>query len=161
MPFNRKKASGTLKVKKKLLFLCMHFSWLIPRLISSSIFIPYLKQTKLRVHCSEVLKTPIIGDYKYGWHVHRKWKPIETAKASKLPEEKLPFGLDFESGSISEKQPRLHLHCRQMILPDIAEAVRHLEPSSITNCDLAELDKLDLVAPLPPYMLLSWNILSF
>ncbi|KAI0488651.1 hypothetical protein KFK09_028490 [Dendrobium nobile] len=119
------------------------------------------RKHQLRVHCAEVLRTPIVGDYKYGWHAHKKWEPIVIAKTAKLPKEKLPFGLDFESGSISEKQPRLHLHCRKMILPNIAEAVQHLEPLSTTNCDLAGLDMLDLVAPLPPYMLLSWDILSF
>ncbi|XP_020592021.1 RNA pseudouridine synthase 4, mitochondrial isoform X2 [Phalaenopsis equestris] len=119
------------------------------------------RKHQLRVHCAEVLKTPIVGDYKYGWHAHKKWELIVEARTSKLPKEKHPFGLDFESGSISEKQPRLHLHCHQLILPNIAEAGRHLEPSSATKLNLAELDMLDLVAPLPPYMVLSWNILSF
>ncbi|XP_020592025.1 RNA pseudouridine synthase 4, mitochondrial isoform X6 [Phalaenopsis equestris] len=110
------------------------------------------RKHQLRVHCAEVLKTPIVGDYKYGWHAHKKWELIVEARTSKLPKEKHPFGLDFESGSISEKQPRLHLHCHQLILPNIAEAGRHLEPSSATKLNLAELDMLDLVAPLPPYM---------
>ncbi|PKA54095.1 RNA pseudouridine synthase 4, mitochondrial [Apostasia shenzhenica] len=117
------------------------------------------RKHQLRVHCAEVLRTPIVGDYKYGYNAHRKWKPIVAEnEASKLPKQKLPFGLDFEGGSISDEQPRLHLHCRQMILPDIAAAVNQFESSSH---ELEELDMLDLVAPLPSHMQLSWDTLSF
>ncbi|KAK8939948.1 hypothetical protein KSP40_PGU010232 [Platanthera guangdongensis] len=126
---------------------------------SSSINFPGLEQIKLRVHCAEVLRTPIVGDYKYGGHAHRKWAPMATDNSVNLPKEELPFGLEFEGGSISEKQPRLHLHCRQMVLPNIAGAVERLESAS--NCDLAGLDELDLVASLPPYMQLSWDVLGF
>ncbi|KAL2897892.1 RNA pseudouridine synthase 3 mitochondrial [Bienertia sinuspersici] len=28
----------------------------------------------LRVHYAKALGIPIVGDYKYGWFVHRKWK---------------------------------------------------------------------------------------
>ncbi|KAJ0017663.1 hypothetical protein Pint_11601 [Pistacia integerrima] len=27
----------------------------------------------LRVHCAEALGTPIVGDYKYGWFMHRRY----------------------------------------------------------------------------------------
>ncbi|XP_010279041.1 PREDICTED: RNA pseudouridine synthase 4, mitochondrial-like isoform X2 [Nelumbo nucifera] len=102
---------------------------------------------KLRVHCAEVLGTPIVGDYKYGWQAHRKWKPLSwsnSQKNKKLPRSKeCPFGLSSEGGSIVEKQPHLHLHCRQMILPNISLALQHLKSSS--NCDLSELESLNLM----------------
>ncbi|KAG0480766.1 hypothetical protein HPP92_011624 [Vanilla planifolia] len=119
------------------------------------------RKHQLRVHCAEVLRTPIVGDYKYGRQAHREWKPVTTDYAMKCPKEKLPFGLDFEGGSICEKQPRLHLHCRQMILPNIAEAVRCMDPEATERCDFAEVDVLDLVAPLPLHMQLSWDVLKF
>ncbi|XP_010271255.1 PREDICTED: RNA pseudouridine synthase 4, mitochondrial-like isoform X2 [Nelumbo nucifera] len=121
------------------------------------------RKHQLRVHCAEVLGTPIVGDYKYGWQAHRKWKPLSWSnpqKNKKLPRSKeSPFGLDSEGGSIAEKQPHLHLHCRQMIFPNIALALQHLQSSS--NCDLSELESLNLVAPLPPHMQRSWGILCF
>ncbi|CAH9100317.1 unnamed protein product, partial [Cuscuta europaea] len=33
------------------------------------------RKHQLRVHCAEVLGTPILGDYRYGWQAHRKLKP--------------------------------------------------------------------------------------
>ncbi|GMH22000.1 hypothetical protein Nepgr_023843 [Nepenthes gracilis] len=32
------------------------------------------RKHQLRVHCAEALATPIVGDYKYGWFVHKRWK---------------------------------------------------------------------------------------
>ncbi|KAJ8543394.1 hypothetical protein K7X08_005917 [Anisodus acutangulus] len=34
------------------------------------------RKHQLRVHCAEALGTPIVGDYKYGWFGHRKWKQM-------------------------------------------------------------------------------------
>ncbi|KAF9621948.1 hypothetical protein IFM89_029168 [Coptis chinensis] len=72
------------------------------------------RKHQLRVHCAEVLGTPIVGDYKYGWQAHRNWKPMPGSyleKTERLPTLKMvPFGLDLESGSILEKRPHLHLH---------------------------------------------------
>ncbi|OVA02051.1 Pseudouridine synthase [Macleaya cordata] len=122
------------------------------------------RKHQLRVHCAEVLGTPIVGDYKYGWQAHRKWKHVPWSKfesrlTEKLPNWKmLPFILDLESGSISEKQPHLHLHCRQMILPDVHLALQHVHSAS--DVDLSELESLDFVAPLPSHMQRSWDILN-
>ncbi|KAF8404948.1 hypothetical protein HHK36_009843 [Tetracentron sinense] len=122
------------------------------------------RKHQLRVHCAEVLGTPIVGDFKYGWQAHRRWKPEpwsnpERRTSEKLPKWKtLPFGLDLESGSILEKQPHLHLHCKKMVLPNVSLALQHMQSSSAH--DLSELGSLDLVAPLPSHMQRSWDILN-
>ncbi|XP_021892317.1 RNA pseudouridine synthase 4, mitochondrial isoform X2 [Carica papaya] len=63
------------------------------------------RKHQLRVHCAEVLGTPIVGDYKYGWQAHRNWKHLSDLKGSSdegFPKDKtLPFGLDLEGGSIT------------------------------------------------------------
>lgn len=121
-------------------------------------------ETQLRVHCAEVLGTPIVGDLKYGWQAHRKWKHFPWPNLEKKSNENvskgktIPFGLDLESGSISEKHPRLHLHCKQMVLPDLSLALRNVQCSS--DYDLSEVENLELVAPLPSYMQRSWDILN-
>jgi 23S rRNA-/tRNA-specific pseudouridylate synthase len=121
-------------------------------------------ETQLRVHCAEVLGTPIVGDLKYGWQAHRKWKHLPCPNLEKKSNENvskgktIPFGLDLESGSISEKHPRLHLHCKHMVLPDVSLALRNVQCSS--DYDLSEVENLELVAPLPSYMQRSWAILN-
>lgn len=115
---------------------------------------------KLRVHCAEALGTPIVGDYKYGWKAHKNLEPVPAVQ-SKVEHKKLPFGLESDGGSISDKQPHLHLHCRQMILPNIATALQQLESSLLSNLDLAKIDMLEFVAPVPSYMKESWEILNY
>ncbi|XP_065869504.1 RNA pseudouridine synthase 4, mitochondrial isoform X1 [Euphorbia lathyris] len=121
------------------------------------------RKHQLRVHCAEVLGTPIVGDYKYGWQTHREWKrfsspDLEQNSHEKTPCEKiLPFGIDLKSGSISEKNPRLHLHCKQMVLPDVSQALNGLQISSDYN--VADLKTIELDAPLPNYMQRSWELL--
>lgn len=107
-----------------------------------------------------MLGTPIVGDYKYGWRAHRKWElfPSEEGLRGKVSGEALPFGLDLESGSISSKQPRLHLHCKQILLPDLSKAFLNIDSSS--RYDLSELEGLELVAPLPAYMQKSLDSLN-
>uniref|UniRef100_A0A0D9XBF3 Pseudouridine synthase RsuA/RluA-like domain-containing protein n=1 Tax=Leersia perrieri TaxID=77586 RepID=A0A0D9XBF3_9ORYZ len=94
------------------------------------------RKHQLRVHCAEVLGTPIVGDYKYGRQAHDNWMPLplpRTIDEELLRRRKLPFGLVVGGGSIAEEQPQLHLHCKQM---------------------------LNFVAPLPLHMRLSWEILK-
>ena len=69
----------------------------------------------------------------------------------------LPFSLDLDSGSISEKHPRLHLHCKQMVLPDVSTALQDVQLSS--EYDFSQLPSLKFDAPLPSYMKKSWDIL--
>ncbi|KAJ4841952.1 hypothetical protein Tsubulata_025671 [Turnera subulata] len=122
------------------------------------------RKHQIRVHCAEVLGTPIVGDYKYGWQAHRNWKcmplpGVRNDSDEKLPVKQfLPFGIDLESGSISDKLPRLHLHCKQMVLPNVSQALCGLRISS--DYDFSELKSLQLNAPLPSFMKKSWDILG-
>ncbi|KAK1316424.1 hypothetical protein QJS10_CPA05g01237 [Acorus calamus] len=119
------------------------------------------RKHQLRVHCAEVLGTPIVGDYKYGWQVHKKWKPIHCLnllrESDNHPNNAYPHDINLEGGSIAEKQPLLHLHCRQMIFPNVSLALELMKSS--VHEDLSQLEKLDLVAPLPLHMQRSWDIL--
>lgn len=73
-----------------------------------------------------------------------------------------PAGLDVQKGSVLSKVPLLHLHCRELILPNIAKFLvlldqklgnRHPEVSS-------KPDLLRFVASMPTHMKLSWNLMS-
>ncbi|GAU32097.1 hypothetical protein TSUD_292210 [Trifolium subterraneum] len=78
------------------------------------------RKHQLRVHCAEALGTPIVGDYKYGWFVHSRWKQMArvdieptTGKPYKL---RRPEGLDVQKGSVLSKKRvqknfTLHLAC--------------------------------------------------
>ncbi|XP_062199911.1 RNA pseudouridine synthase 4, mitochondrial isoform X2 [Phragmites australis] len=121
------------------------------------------RKHQLRVHCAEVLGTPIVGDYKYGRQTHQNWTPLSmprTIDEKMLEKRKLPFGLSVGGGSIAEEQPQLHLHCKQMILPDVSAAMQQLQ-SSDGDHDFSDLEKLSFVAPLPLHMRLSWEILKY
>jgi hypothetical protein len=114
------------------------------------------------VHCAEVLQTPIVGDVKYGWRAHKRWKPFPVPSNFDLETNHklhLPFGLNYKGGTISDKQPSLHLHCKQMILPDISSSLKMSE-SSDSDEDLSSLKKLSIIAPLPSHMQTSWEILK-
>ncbi|WOL17473.1 RNA pseudouridine synthase 4, mitochondrial [Canna indica] len=120
------------------------------------------RKHQLRVHCANILGTPIVGDYKYGRRANQALEPMQLPESiimrEKLPKEKLPFGLELDGGSISERFPRLHLHCKQMVLPNISITLQQLQLS--TDHDLSKLGKLNFVAPLPSHMQMSWDILS-
>ncbi|KAK4258803.1 hypothetical protein QN277_005211 [Acacia crassicarpa] len=116
------------------------------------------RKHQLRVHCAEVLGTPIVGDYKYGWQAHRRWPHFDMPdqEDSNEDEEALPFGLNMNKGSISEKHPRLHLHCKHIVLPNVSQALRDVQSSS--THDLGNVESLEFVAPLPPFMQRSWHL---
>jgi hypothetical protein len=71
----------------------------------------------------------------------------------------LPFGLNYVGGTISDRQPSLHLHCKQMILPDVSSALKMYD-SSDSDEDLSSLKKFSIIAPLPSHMQTSWEILK-
>lgn len=104
----------------------------------------------------------MVGDYKYGWQAHRDWKPLHWPDPDNkcievLPKRKnLPFGLNMDNGSISEKHPRLHLHCKQMVLPNISHVLQNVQRYS--DYELSRLERLKLDAPLPSYMQRSWHL---
>nr|GLL47288.1 RNA pseudouridine synthase 4, mitochondrial isoform X1 [Ipomoea trifida] len=118
------------------------------------------RKHQLRVHCAEVLGTPILGDYKYGWQAHRKLKHLHLPRSAsdtlseRLPKED-PFGLGLGNGSVSDKQPHLHLHCKEIVLPNISLALQRAQRVSDSN--LADVETIKLVAPLPPHMQRTWD----
>lgn len=153
-------------ITKYYIDICMHHCLMIPYWFFT-LFKSYFNHVwvpQLRVHCAEVLGTPIVGDYKYGWQAHRKWKELHSSDLIKNSNEKvskekaLPFGLDLENGSIFGKHPHLHLHCKEMILPNVSQAVQAMQSSS--DYDLSELKTLKLVAPLPSHMQRSWDFMN-
>ncbi|XP_049383348.1 RNA pseudouridine synthase 4, mitochondrial [Solanum stenotomum] len=122
------------------------------------------RKHQLRVHCAEALGTPIVGDYKYGWQAHRKLKhlPLPTSVLNlgvQIPRQKPdPFNLRLGNGSISDKQPHLHLHCKEMVLPNISLALQRAQV--VSDADLVDVESIKLVAPLPFHMQKSWDCLS-
>ncbi|XVE91123.1 hypothetical protein DITRI_Ditri20bG0129500 [Diplodiscus trichospermus] len=124
------------------------------------------RKHQLRVHCAEALGTPIVGDYKYGWFVHRRWKQMprvdiepRTGKPYKL---RRPEGLDVQKGSVLSKVPLLHLHCRELVLPNIAKFLPLLNKNSDTLPPAlsGKPDLLRFVASMPSHMKISWNLMS-
>lgn len=128
---------------------------------------PYTsRKHQLRVHCAEALGTPIVGDYKYGWFVHRKWKQtpqVNIEPASGEPYKlRRPDGLDVQKGSVLSKVPLLHLHCRELVLPNIAKFLRVLQSKSDDYKPhlSSKPDVLRFVASMPSHMKISWNLMS-
>lgn len=124
------------------------------------------RKHQLRVHCAEALGTPIVGDYKYGWFVHRKWKQMPrvdieptSGKPYKL---RRPDGLDVQKGSVLSKVPLLHLHCRELVLPNIAKFINVLNQKSdnLFPTHSSKPDLLRFVASMPSHMKISWNLMS-
>ncbi|KAF8081216.1 hypothetical protein N665_0899s0005 [Sinapis alba] len=116
------------------------------------------RKHQLRVHCAEVLGTPILGDYKYGWQAHKTREPFVSSENTPTKPSLSPFGLDMEGGDVSSKQPHLHLHSKQIDLPNICQLLEKLQVSS--DSDISDLDNLKFDAPLPTHMQLSFNLLK-
>ncbi|RAL38819.1 hypothetical protein DM860_015180 [Cuscuta australis] len=111
------------------------------------------RKHQLRVHCAEVLGTPILGDYRYGWQAHR------NLNKQYLPEQKWgPLGFNMRNSSESDRQqpPHLHLHCREMVLPNISQALQQ----QASDGTFSEVENIKLFAPLPPHMQRSWDHLN-
>ncbi|KAM7277881.1 hypothetical protein ACFE04_005015 [Oxalis oulophora] len=124
------------------------------------------RKHQLRVHCAEALGTPIVGDYKYGWFVHKKWQQMPhldyepiSGKPYKL---RRPGGLDIQKGSVLSKVPLLHLHCRELVLPNIALFldVLNKEKSKSRAVSSREPHLLRFVSRMPNHMKISWNLMS-
>ncbi|KAG6392098.1 hypothetical protein SASPL_146307 [Salvia splendens] len=120
---------------------------------------------QLRVHCAEALGTPIVGDYKYGWFIHSRWKQLPRVDYEATTGEpykmRRPEGLDVQKGSVLSKVPLLHLHCREMVLPNIAKFIELHNRRSRNSCgDPEERDILRFVVPMPSHMKISWNLMS-
>lgn len=84
---------------------------------------------------------------------------LTTGKPYKL---RRPEGLDVQKGSVLSKVPLLHLHCRELVLPNIAKFLQIFDIKS-ENQDPALSSKPDLlrfVASMPSHMRISWNLMS-
>lgn len=154
LPIDRKKTSGMLH-------------WTVLTFFVPPLTFPFHGIVKLRVHCAEALGTPIVGDYKYGWSGHRKWRPLTlpsspTARKLERVHSLSPLlALDSAMGSVLEQRPSLHLHCRQMILPDISLALHRKLQAPTAGRGISRLEGLELVAPLPWHMQRSWDALNY
>ncbi|KAL3696759.1 hypothetical protein R1sor_010835 [Riccia sorocarpa] len=127
------------------------------------------RKHQLRVHCAEVLGTPIVGDYRYGWKSHRTWKehlllqnPETWALAESFIEEGLNnlealVNLKKVHGSVLSKDLMLHLHCQELTLPDAAKLL-DISSSKIDRRALARV--LRFVSPIPPHMAVSKKLLQ-
>ncbi|XP_030461470.1 RNA pseudouridine synthase 3, mitochondrial isoform X2 [Syzygium oleosum] len=124
------------------------------------------RKHQIRVHCAEALGTPIVGDYKYGWFVHQRWKQMprvdiepSTGKPYKM---RRPEGLDVQKGSVLSKVPLLHLHCRELVLPNIVKFQEFLDQKSEAPHPVlsSKSHMLRFVAPMPSHMKISWNLMS-
>lgn len=121
---------------------------------------------QLRVHCAEALGTPIVGDYNYGWLVHKRWKQMPrpdyepfTGAPYKL---RRPEGLAVQKGSVLSKVPLLHLHCRELVIPNIAKFLGNSNEwfDEGNPWSSSKPDVLRFVAPMPSHMKISWNCMS-
>ncbi|KAL1544303.1 RNA pseudouridine synthase 4, mitochondrial-like [Salvia divinorum] len=119
------------------------------------------RKHQLRVHCAEVLGTPIVGDYKYGRQAHKKLghyleSASDNLKLGDMPSE-VEKDTELESGRISDEQFPLHLHCKEMVVPDISVVLQH---GNISDVDSARISNVVLRAPLPAHMQRSWDLLT-
>lgn len=82
-----------------------------------------------------------------------------TGKPYKL---RRPDGLDVQKGSVLSKVPLLHLHCRELVLPNIAKFLQVFKgKSEYQSPELSsERDILRFVASMPSHMKISWNLMS-
>lgn len=108
--------------------------------------------------------TPIVGDYKYGRQAHKKLGQYLKSASDHLKLGDMPSridrdtaGLDLESGSASDEQFSLHLHCKEMVVPDISVVLQH---GNISDVDSARIGNIVLRAPLPAHMQRSWDLLN-
>ncbi|OAE25881.1 hypothetical protein AXG93_2145s1810 [Marchantia polymorpha subsp. ruderalis] len=127
------------------------------------------RKHQLRVHCAEVLGTPVVGDFKYGWKSHRSWSEhhlLQNPDTWSLAEGFIVEGLNNSEaignlkkvkGSVMSKDPMLHLHCHELTIPDPARLLE-MGRSQIDENDWAQ--NLRFVAPLPPHMAVSKSVLS-
>lgn len=126
------------------------------------------RKHQLRVHCAEVLGTPVLGDTKYGWRTQKDW--IRNISAQN-PHNHASGGAPGDTegkhsevvqqtkavkGSLLSKEPLLHLHCREMVVPNVLQMLEK-DSSRSSRVDVS-IDRLQFLAPLPPHMAASRHI---
>lgn len=79
----------------------------------------------------------------------------KTGKPYKM---RRPEGLDVQKGSVLSKVPLLHLHCRELVIPNIAKFLQLLRNKDTENESGPHL--LRFVAAMPSHMKISWNLMS-
>jgi len=127
---------------------------------------PVHSSSQLRVHCAVALGTPIVGDFKYGWFVHKRWKQmprVDIEPLSGTPYKlRRPEGLEVQKGSVLSKVPLLHLHCREMVIPNIAKFIGNTDEwyDEGNPWSAEKPSVLRFVAPMPSHMKISWNLMS-
>ncbi|KAI5084279.1 hypothetical protein GOP47_0000448 [Adiantum capillus-veneris] len=131
---------------------------------------PYTgRKHQLRVHCAQALGMPILGDYKYGRQVHERWlnevkedvNSTEEQQNTAPKRRNLPIVTDVK-GSVTSERPFLHLHSRLLAIPKIRELKKKkpkMVNGQVSKEKIAFVDSLRLLAPLPPHMKASWNLL--
>ena len=98
--------------------------------------------------------------------MQRRWKQTPQVNIEPMSGEpyklRRPAGLDIQKGSVMSKVPLLHLHCREIVLPNIAKFLQVLERKSenLTPALASKPDLLRFVAPMPSHMKISWNLMS-
>lgn len=70
-----------------------------------------------------------------------------------------PEGLDVQKGSVLSKVPLLHLHCRELVFPNIAKFLQILNQKDSEKLS-SKPDLLRFVATMPSHMKISWNLMS-
>lgn len=70
-----------------------------------------------------------------------------------------PEGLDVQKGSVLSKVPLLHLHCRELVLPNIEKFLKILNQKDAVKLS-SKPDLLRFVATMPSHMKISWNLMS-
>lgn len=132
------------------------------------------RKHQLRVHCSQALGMPILGDYKYGRQVHESWCCRDGTSNTRLENfnvhrnDDMAYSKNSRSashvdvkGSVTSKKPFLHLHSRLLAIPKIRELKKKKPPGYDhgQKQKVAFVDSLRLLAPLPPHMKASWSLL--
>ncbi|KAH7423363.1 hypothetical protein KP509_12G051200 [Ceratopteris richardii] len=127
------------------------------------------RKHQLRVHCAQALGMPILGDYKYGRQAHEKWftEAREELDLDKAEQSSTLRKTDVSiyahvKGSVTSERPFLHLHSRLLAIPKIRKLKkrkRKTDDGKLLKDKVCFVDNLRLLAPLPPHMKASWNLL--
>jgi hypothetical protein len=75
-----------------------------------------------------------------------------------------PEGLDVQKGSVLAKVPLLHLHFREIVLPNVEKFLEY-HTGKYSTChpipkEGSKPDVLRFVASMPSHMKISWNLMS-
>lgn len=76
-----------------------------------------------------------------------------------------PEGLDVQKGSVLSKVPLLHLHFREIVLPNVEKFLEYYhngkhETSRPMHKEVSKPNVFRFVASLPSHMKISWNLMS-